>query len=150
MAFSLKHLLVVVLVIAVGLAGLLNPNRDLFQNLMNVLTVAILIYFAYGIWTTTGENRAYCVGFVLWCGLYFISYTRKFFEIELGLSDLLNPLFLWLHPDVTSGRGSYDPMAASRFHYVGHCLFALLLGLIGGWITVYFYRKRQRMLALKP
>jgi hypothetical protein len=26
----------------------------------------------------------------------------------------------------------------------------LLIGLIGGWVTVYFYRKRERMLANWP
>ncbi len=34
-----------------------------------------------------------------------------------------------------------------NFHSVCHCLFLLLLGIIGGWVTVYFYRKRQKMLA---
>jgi hypothetical protein len=146
MAFNLKHLLVVVLVIAVGLTGLLNPHRDFFQNLMGIVTIAILIYFAYSIWITKGATRAFCIGFVLWCALYFIDYTRNFLGIDLGIRDMLHPLYLWLNPDQTSGQGVYDNFAPSRFHYVGHCLFALLLGLIGGWVTVYFYRKRQRTL----
>jgi hypothetical protein len=145
MAFSIKQLLVVVLVAAVGLAGLLHPERDLFQNLMNVLTVAILIYFAYGIWTTTGEERAFCVGFFVWCALYFIDHARKFLGIHLGLPDALSLLYVQLNLEATSGQGTYDPMALSRFHDIGQCVFALLLGLIGGWVTVYFYRQREKV-----
>jgi hypothetical protein len=35
----------------------------------------------------------------------------------------------------------------NRFYEVGQCLFALLLGLVGGWVIVYVFRKRQRMLS---
>ena len=33
----------------------------------------------------------------------------------------------------------------NRFDTIGQSLIALILGLVGGWVTVYFYRKRQRM-----
>ena len=33
----------------------------------------------------------------------------------------------------------------NRFDTIGQCLITLLFGLIGGCVTVYFYRKRKRM-----
>ena len=35
----------------------------------------------------------------------------------------------------------------TAYRSIGHSLFLLFFGLVGGWVTVYFYRKRQRMLA---
>jgi hypothetical protein len=32
------------------------------------------------------------------------------------------------------------------YEKTGHLLLSLLFGLVGGWVTVYFYRQRQRML----
>jgi hypothetical protein len=59
MGFSVKHLLLAVLVVAVGVAALMNPHRELAANVVNLLIVAILIAFAYGIWTRSASNARF-------------------------------------------------------------------------------------------
>jgi nitrate reductase NapE component len=77
--------------------------------------------------------------------MFIFDFTRKHLGLELGIDDLLKLI------GPANVQSSADPFERSReiirFLYIGRCLFALLLGLIGGWVTVYFYHKRQRMLA---
>ena len=56
MAFSLKHLLLAFVVIAVGLAALLNADLPLLAEFANLLTLVTLIVLGYGIWTTEGDE----------------------------------------------------------------------------------------------
>lgn len=151
MSFSVKQLFVVVLVISAGLAALANADKPFVAAVMRLSILAVLVIVAYSIWTSEGEPRAFRIGFLSWGGLYFLLHVVLDVEsLHFGTRSLLSPL-LKLQPDVferdtqgviTGVHGSlYD-----QFFRIGHCLFALLFGLIGGWVTVYFYRKRQQML----
>jgi hypothetical protein len=161
MAFGIKQLLVCVAVVALGLVALLS-DAPVLGRLFDLLTLGILIGMAYGAWLASGESRAFRVGFVCWALLYFVLFKKIF---DVGVADLVSRAYRELldrawrdggggglpqgmtlpEPAVFSERGIGQYMYPN-FHAVGHSLFLLLVGVIGGWVTVYFYRKRQRML----
>jgi hypothetical protein len=153
MAFSIKQFLFAIAIFALGLVALLNADLPLIAETIEFITFMELILVGYGIWVSAGEQRAFRIGFLAWGGLYFIA--TKWWQIALSFATgkLIQAMALSFEPTrISDLHGSGDPyLAASgdwlnRFEVIGHCLFALLLGLIGGCITVYFYRKRQKML----
>jgi hypothetical protein len=161
MAFSIKQLLFSMAVVAFGLVALLSGFKPLLGYLFDLLTLGILIGMAYGAWMSTGESRAFRLGFLCWGVLYFLLFKKIF---DVGLSDLVSRAFRGLlnliwgesggvpqdwtlpEPPILSERGTVD-FEYSNFYITCHSLLLLLIGLIGGWVTVYFYRKRVRMLA---
>jgi hypothetical protein len=165
MAFSIKQLLFSMAVVAFGLVAMLSEYRPLLGKLFDLLTLGILIAMAYGVWLTSGERRAFRVGFLCWALLYFFLFKKTF---GVGISELINYAFrLAQPPPVIPGGYGRGGMAGgaygggyggggfgggiqfpySNFIPVCHSLVLLLLGVLGGWVTVYFYRKRKRMLA---
>jgi hypothetical protein len=150
MRFSIKHLLFCMAVVAFEL-GALTSDKPVLGKLIALVTLGILIAAAYGAWLSQGELRAFRVGFLCWAVLYFLLFNKAF---DVGVHDLIRLAYLAYRPPMIVapggqsgggggfGGGGFDP----NFYPVCHSLFLLLLGLIGGWVTVYFYRKRQKML----
>ncbi len=153
MSFSLKHLLFVILVAAVGLAALTNADLPFVAEFVNLCTLAIIILMGYGAWISAGSQRAFRIGFVAWSIFYVVLSVKLLgYQFAHVTYTLLNLGWRALLPSRISSLTGDAFMEAeadwiSRFMHVGQCLFALLFGLLGGWVTVYFYRKRQRMLA---
>jgi hypothetical protein len=153
MAFSLKHLLFAMLIVAVGLAALMNADRHLVAEFFNLLTLAVIINSGYCIWISRGEDRAFHCGFTGWAGVYFLA--SRWFRITVlsGTHEIIDVISRTFWPPRIPLVGLHDTPRLSTqaawingFHSIGHCLFALVLGLIGGWVTVHFYRKRRQML----
>ena len=98
------------------------------------------------------------VGFVGWATVYLLA--TKWFAISFNLLTykLLILGMVAFEPNRVTDLKSSDPESFSsaqtswmnRFESVGHCLFALFFGLIGGWVTLSFYRKRQMLLGAPP
>jgi hypothetical protein len=159
MAFSIKHLLVVFLFAALGLAALLNAHLPIVAELADLITLLTIVLIGYGVWISDGELRAFRIGFVCWAGTYFIA--TKWFSIAFNIATgKVLQIIKWpLEPRALQSAGRTGEVSGpieeeflnaqgrwmDRFDTIGHCLFALLFGLVGGWVTVYFYRKRQRM-----
>jgi hypothetical protein len=138
MALSLKHFLLLVLFAAFSLAALTHSERAWMLEIVKFATFGTLVVMAYGVWAYAGERRAYRVGFVLWGGMYYLLYVViQSRLIDLGTDRLINWMFWKLEP----GRGIW-----AVFEKTSHLFFSLLLGIIGGWMTVYFYRERRRRL----
>jgi hypothetical protein len=139
-AISVKQLLIVVVYVSVALVTLANAGKGYAHEIAQLLTLSTLIAIAYGIWTSVGEARAFRAGFVGWGSVYFLLFvviqTRW---IDIGAGELLRAL---RNPIMS------DPNGAMEFRMIGDEFLSLLFGLIGGWVTVYFYRKRQRMLSV--
>jgi hypothetical protein len=137
-AISVKQLLILAVYVSVALATLANAGKGLSHEVAQLITLGTLIAIAYGIWTSSGETRAFRVGFVIWGSVYFLLFvviqTRW---IDIGAGELLRVLRNQMVP---------DPNGAFEFRMIGDEFLSLLCGLIGGWVTVYFYRKRQRIL----
>jgi len=170
MAFSIKHLLFSTAVVAFGLVTMLSEYRPLLGKLFDLLTLGILIAMAYGVWLASGERRAFRVGFLCWALLYFYLFKKTF---SVGISELINYAFrvVQSQPEFTRGYGGYGGggMAGGAYSGYGgggfmgggagnvfpygnfipvfHSMFLLLLGVVGGWMTVYFYRKCASKLA---
>jgi hypothetical protein len=128
------------------------------------LTLGILIGMAYAAWLSSGESQAFRLGFLCWGALYFLLFKKIF---DVGLSGLMSRAYRGLlnlvwgasggvpqnwdlpEPLVYSERGVVD-FSYPNFYVTGHSLLLLLIGVVGGWLTAYFYRKRQHMLAKRP
>jgi hypothetical protein len=154
MAFGIKHVLLAIAVVAIGLAALLNAGTPFVSESFSLFTLVVLIGAAYGIWMSNGETRAFRIGFVAWSALYYWLFSRTF---DIGTGRLLYLASIALGRQQTTSEANDDlfgtPFQAPSpyvdfqqgFTSIGHCLFLLIFGLIGGCVTVYFYRKRQRM-----
>jgi hypothetical protein len=139
MAFSTKHLLFCMAVVAFGVMAMFSDSSVVGQ-LFELLTLAVLIATAYRAWLSHGELRAFRVGFLCWAVLYFLLVKRT---ADFGVNDLIGRAFRAFHP-TNAGQQPwvfYDP----NFSQVCHSLILLLFGLIGGWVTVYLYRKHRRV-----
>jgi hypothetical protein len=90
MAFSVKQLLVWMAVLAFGLVALVSEDKPILGKLFDLLTLGILIGMAYGAWLSTGESRAFRVGFLCWAFLYFFLFKKIF---DVGISDLISSAY---------------------------------------------------------
>jgi hypothetical protein len=169
MAFSVKQLLFSMAVVAFGVAALVNADKPFVFQLFDLLTLAILIAIAYGAWIHQGAQRAYRIGFLCWAALYYW-FVKGGFDVGAGeVIDYAARVFGPERPSAGYGYGGYsvqsdglfDEPPPSRtgygsygwytgFRSIGHSMLLLFFGLVGGWVTVYFYRKRARMLANRP
>jgi hypothetical protein len=137
MAFSLKQFLLLVLFAGFTLAALMNSEETFMIELVKLVTFGAIVLMAYGAWANVGERRAYCAGFVLWGGIYYILFVvLRTSRIDLGTETFI----LWLGRHLESGRVIW-----AVYEKTGHLLFSLLFGIIGAWITVFFYRQRIKM-----
>jgi hypothetical protein len=140
MAVSIKQLLVSILFVGFAISALLNHERAYMLEFVKLATFGTLVVMAYGVWATAGEDRAFCAGFLLWGGFYYLLFVvLQTDRIDLGTEMLLARLGTQL--DLTSPRFTW-----ALYEKTGHLLISLVSGVIGSWVTVYFYRKRQRML----
>ena len=139
MALSLKQFLLLILFAGFALAALMNSERTFMLEIVKLVTFGTLVIMAYGIWSSASEARAYCAGFVLWGGLYYALFvvvqSKRF---DFGTESLLLRLGWLIHQNRSITWALYEK--------TGHLLLSLFFGILGGWVTVYFYRKRQRML----
>jgi hypothetical protein len=136
MAIGLKQFLLLILLAGFALAALTNSERPFMIELVKLITIGALVVMAYGVWAFLGEKRAYCAGFLLWGGFYYVAYiVLESRRVDLGTDTLI----LWLGRRLETGRIMW-----AVYEKIGHLLISLLLGLIGGWVTVFFYRIRRR------
>jgi hypothetical protein len=142
MAFSVKQFLLLILFGGFSLAALLNSERTFMLETVKLVTFLTLVFMAYGAWAYAGETRAYCAGFVLWGGIYYLLFvviqSRRF---DIGVENLL----LWLGQALD--RMTRGQIIWAVYEKTGHLLLSVLFGIVGGWVTVHYYRKRQKMLA---
>jgi hypothetical protein len=143
MAVSVKQLLVSILFVGFVIAAVLNHQRPYMLEFVKLAVFGTLVVMAYGAWASAGEDRAYCAGFLLWAGIYYLLFVViQTDRIDLGTEMLLTRLGVQL--DRSSPR-----FAWALYERTGHLLISIVSGVIGSWVTVYFYRKRQRMLAAR-
>jgi hypothetical protein len=136
MAFSLKQFLLVILFVGFALAALMNSEQAFMVELVKLVTFLTLALMAYGIWSNVGQRRAYCAGFLLWGGIYYALFVVLRTEpIDIGTDTFI----LWLGHKLETGR-----IIWAVYEKTAHLLLSLLFGIIGAWITVFFYRQRSR------
>jgi hypothetical protein len=134
MAFSLKQFLLLVLFCGFALAALMNSEQTFMIELVKLVTCGALIIMAYAAWSSVGERRAYCLGFVLWGGIYyFLFVVLRTSRLDIGTETFI----LWLGNHLQSGRVIW-----AVYEKTAHLLLSLLFGIVGAWTTTHFYRKR--------
>jgi len=138
MAFSVKQLLVFMLIAGLGMGALANADRPFANESVNLLTVGVLLLMAYGVWVSEDEIRAFRIGFLCWVALFWCTIKWPY---NIGADRAISVANEFLRPSgpVSDWINSY--------YVIARCLLSLLAGFIGGWVTVYFYRKRQLMLS---
>jgi hypothetical protein len=138
MPLSLKQFLLLVLFAGFALAALMNSERPMMLEWVKLVTFLTLLFMAYGAWANTGESRAYCAGFLLWGGFYYLTFVViQSRRIDLGTDHML----LWIGHYLESGRVIW-----AVYEKIGHLVLSLLFGIVGGSVTVCFYRKRESTL----
>ena len=139
MPLSLKQFLLLVLFVGFALAALMNSERPMMLELVKLVTFLTLVFMAYGVWANAGQSRAYCAGFLLWGGFYYVTFVViQSRRIDLGTDHML----LWIGRYLESGRVIW-----AVYEKIGHLVLSLLFGIVGGSVTVHFYCKRQDRLS---
>ena len=164
---SVRSLTAVVLVSAIGLAALRNANHWSAGIMLLVALIATGTATLGAIFLRNRE-RAWWTGFALFCGVYlvlmFSPWFSETFRAKLVTGHLIKEMYnsrfqTPLLPKVKVTEINMDsgvtksswvtPTKPSYEHFqsVGHSLFALLAGLLGGKVAVWFYARQTRVSA---
>src|SRR5688572_18244897 len=101
MAFSVKQLLLLILFVGFSIAALMNSERTFMIEIVKLVTFGTLVLMAYGAWAYTGESRAYCAGFLLWGGIYYLFFVvLRSHRLDIGTDTFL----LWLGAKLEQGK----------------------------------------------
>lgn len=158
MRFSLQALLAAFAFVAVSCAGIMYANRIWAACFFTAAFVALL-FGVVSAWLSRGPNRAFWIGFAIFAGGYFwyamfgeqlhtISESgqgRYWQEPTLATSAGLLWLDDWLtrtghiRSSVVRGlysdgsyRSTYSGGSAVHLLLIGHSIFSIILGLVGG------------------
>jgi hypothetical protein len=152
--FSIRFLMAFVLVSAVGLAALRNAN-ELWEGTMLLLALAAVGMAILGAIFMRGRDRAWWIGFALFSGGYLLMTFAPGLSNEvrpkLGTTHLLDEVHHRLTPLVSQDSTREQWFVFREWERnlpalqsVGHSLFALVAGLVGGMIAVWFHGRRER------
>src|SRR5262245_57461989 len=90
MAYSLRQFLLLILFVGFALAALMNSDETFMIETVKIVAFGALVLMAYGTWAYVGERRAYCAGFLLWGGLYYLLFIiLRTDRIDLGTETLI-------------------------------------------------------------
>jgi hypothetical protein len=186
--FSIRRLMIFIVVSAIGLAALRNANELWAETMLMTALIAVGVAILGAVFSR-GRERAWWVGFALFGGCYLTlsdapwigdAFRHRLITTSL-LGDLRNLMFgsnvrylliekQALEDEIAKVQPAtriYDPVVASmrnslkaiqdqlnnnrnvarrydHFHSIGHALFALLAGLMGGTVAVWFHARRGR------
>jgi hypothetical protein len=160
---SIRSLMAFVVVAAVGLAALRNPN-EIWAGIMPLLALAAVGTALLGAIILRGQEQYWWLGFAFFSGGYLAlalgPWQSETVQPQLGTTYLLNYLRTKMAnsqldtniiPAPFQGfvikRGSGPPTTflavMTPFQRVGHSLFSLLAGLLGGTVANLFYARRK-------
>jgi WD40 repeat protein len=173
LTFSLRSLLVGIVYVAVGCTALAKRS-ELWTSIVVTGTVATLLLAGIACVFARRKTRAFAGGFtiagVAYLGAVYAPGIGERFAPHLATTKLLDWATLQLHGDAgvastiafsPDGRvlaGAYNgtvrlwnvataqplAMPAFLFQEIGHCLWALLLGCLGGMLAVACHARRER------
>jgi hypothetical protein len=151
--FSILSLMAFVLVSAIGLAAVRNANEK-WEGAMLLIALTAVGIAILGAVLTRGKDQAWWIGFALFSGGYLLltfapALSREVVS-KLGTTHLLEEVHYRIAP-VVSNNSNQDEWLAYRewernlpaILSIGHSLFALLAGLLGGITAAWFHKKRE-------
>ena len=167
MSFSIKWLLYAVAYIAVSLAALLNANELWRIGCRSAVMLTVLIATAGSVWSS-GKKRAFYGGYVLFAVSLF---TNFFGQCEFITANALTAIHKRIFEPVSETvTGPFYPsqydgdvltvtnqnngvllvssVRPERLEFlgVGHAVFAAALGVVGGYVAVWFYSHREALI----
>jgi hypothetical protein len=154
---SIAGMLGIVAALALGMAALFSA-ASLWLSAAATLTLAIFLSAVLGAILLRGSERAFCLGFALFSGVYLVLVDWDWMggqfghDLTAGLSDLAEVI----HPKPPDPRPSgfiYQlPVQVlqarqsriGNFVEVGRMVVGLLFGLMGGYVGATLQRRRDR------
>jgi hypothetical protein len=160
--FSIRTLMVVIVVSAVGLVAARHVHYW-WPGVLLLMAAAAAEIAILGAILLRRFQRVWWVGFALCTGGYLVLTLDPWLSANLGTTYVLHFAHAKLAPaDLEHDAGFYEmrnlplpvdnrwqPLVGETvtfeaFERVGHALVALLVGLVGGVVIVWFYARRQR------
>lgn len=150
MRFSMKSLLVASALVAAGCAALFYPNEYLTTGFSTATLGVILLALTAAV-VSRGATRAYWAGFAIFGGVYFLAAFYgdlqpnypNVYTFRLITSDVLSSIDGWLNK-LRPGRGaSCDLTDLAVTMPIGHSVFTMILGLLGGAVAEWLYRRHE-------
>jgi hypothetical protein len=159
--FSIRTLMAVVLISAVGLAALTNAN-DLWAGLTMLGAMAATGAAVLGAFILRGRERCWCAGFAFfstgylmlvvgpWLGDSFQPRRTATQAIRYGYERISPAAYLQAAMIKEARMSGMRPFPVpvgpmfDQFQCVAHSLFALLAGLTGATVAAWFHARRVR------
>ena len=159
--FSIRALMVLIVVAALGLVALRNA-RYWWTGLLPLMAAVALEVAILGAMFLRGRRRVWWVGAAVSVGAYLFLTLDPWLSSDLGTAYVLKYAYARLTPEENGPQyvDIRDIPVDSRlrpllpetvtfdaFERIGHAIFALLLGVLGGTVAVWFYARRERATA---
>jgi hypothetical protein len=150
MRYSTKSLFLTFTLVAAGCAAIFYPNEYLITGFFTA-TLAILMFALAAAAVGRGTVRAYWIGFVVFGGVYFLAAFygdlqpnyRNEYTYRLVTSELLTLVDGWLN-ELRAERGLNFSFTALHVTLpIGHAVSTVLLGLLGGGVTEWLFRREK-------
>lgn len=168
--FSIKGLMVVVILVAIGIAALRSAS-ELWASFVLTLTFGLLATAGLGALFSRGERQVFWIGFAA----FGWGYVLVCFCTDVGQRMVTNPIidrfyaahgpwkrvnFVIATPAAAGALPSQPVPVASvlawespqhqSFRRIGHSLFGLLAALLGGFVARYFAARNQEVGESRP
>jgi hypothetical protein len=159
--FGLASLLGIVAVIALGLAGLLLATT-FWTSAAATVTLGVLLGAVLGAILLGDRDRAFCLGFALFGGVYLVLVHWDWIggpfghDLTAGISDLAESILPDRPPPLPTAAGNATPVAVSveilrarqikvgNFVEISRCALSLMFALLGGYAGVFLLDRRDR------
>lgn len=159
--FSIRTIMALIVVSAIGLAALGNASH-LWAALMLLFALGCVGVALLGAAILRRKERYWWAGFVFFAGGYlvlaFAPWSSQTFGVRMGATYLREELYSRVSPEIPGGNtiNQQQMFRFARavnldlFRRVGHSLFSLLSGLMGGTVALWFYARREQREASRP
>ena len=145
--FSLRALLGLVLFVAVGCAALVHANELVASAVYSVTLLVLFVAIVRGLFGAD-SGRVFWLGFAIFgWGYVWLAYGEiQILGLGLPATRALATTKLLDFVYLAIWRSGPDPFVADPEHFmtIGHSLFALVFGFVGGLLSWYFHRTREK------
>jgi len=150
--FSLKSLLAAIAFASIGLAGLTHPNREL-NFIVVSLALAVTGLFTLHALCSRRPSPPFSVGFALAGWIYLLLICNRL-EYSLVTTRALEALYPLLNPQPDTNmthfgvfftnNGGFPLLTKySNYLHIGHALWMLIVGYLGGLVAAWFASRRR-------
>jgi hypothetical protein len=132
--FSIAWLMIVVLILALGLAALRNPT-ELWSGSLALVTKALLCLAVVGAVCRTGRERAWWLGVAVFGWAYLRSTDVFNFWLRSPVQSLLETIGPLTGVPISTDAAQNWNVRVLSFVEIGHNLWALIFAVLGGFLA---------------